>query len=62
MFEGVNKQTSGKKAVLLVLIRLAREAENKPPKEIETEVRKALEKDLARIPWLAVENVIIVEE
>jgi hypothetical protein len=62
MFEGVNKQTSGKKAVLLVLIRLAREAENKPPKEIETEVRKALEKDLARIPWLDVENVIVVEE
>jgi hypothetical protein len=62
MFEGVNKQTSGKKAVLLVLIRLAREAENKPPKEIETEVRKALEKDLAGIPWLDVENVIVVEE
>jgi hypothetical protein len=62
MFEGVNKQTSGKKAVLLVLIRLAHEAENKPPKEIETEVRKALEKDLARIPWLDVENVIVVEE
>jgi hypothetical protein len=62
MFEGVNKQTSGKKAVLLVLIRLAREAENKPPKEIETEVRKALEKDLAGIPYLDVENVIVVEE
>ena len=62
MFEGVNKQIIDKKAVLLVLIRLAREAENKPPKEIETEVRKALEKDLARIPWLDVENIIVVEE
>jgi hypothetical protein len=62
MFEDVNKQIGGKKAVLVVLIRLAREAENKTTEEISTEIRKALEKDLARIPWLAVENVIIVEE
>ncbi len=62
MFEDINKQIGGKKAVLVVLIRLAREAENKTTEEIATEIRKALEGDLARIPWLAVENVIIVEE
>jgi len=62
MSENLNKQTGGKKAVLVVLIRLARRAENKITEQIAAEIRKALEKDLARIPWLTVENVIIVEE
>jgi len=62
MPEDINAQTKGKKAVLVVLISLAHEAENKTTEELETEIRKALEEDLARIPWVAVENVIIVEE
>lgn len=62
MSKDINKQTGGRKAVLVVLIRLVREAENKTTEEIATEIRKALEGDLARISWLAVENVIIVEE
>ena len=62
MSEEIDKQTKGKKAVLVVLITLAGEAENKTTEELANEIRKALEGDLARIPWLAVENVIIVEE
>ena len=60
--EEIYKQTKGKKAVLVVLITLAGEAENKTTEELANEIREALEGDLARIPWLAVENVIIVEE
>jgi hypothetical protein len=62
MSEEIDTQTKGKKAVLVVLITLAGEAENKTNEELANEIREALEGDLARIPWLAVENVIIVEE
>jgi hypothetical protein len=62
MPEDINEQIRGTKAVLVVLISLAQDAENKTPEELETEIRKALKKDLARIPWVAVENVIIVKE
>ena len=51
-----------KKAAVVVLISLKREAENKSSEELETEIRKTLEKGLARIPWVILENVIIVEE
>lgn len=62
MSEEIDKQTKGKKAVLVVLITLAGEAANKTTEELANEIREALEEDLARIPWLVVENVIIVEE
>ena len=62
MFEEIEKQTKGKKAVLVVLITLAGEAKNKTTEEFANEIREALKGDLARIPWLAVENIIIVEE
>jgi len=51
-----------KKAAIVVLISLKREAENKSTEELETEIRKALEESLLKIPWLVLENVIIVEE
>ncbi len=51
-----------KKAVILVLISLEHEAENKSSKELETEIRKALEEGLAKIPWVAVEEVIVLQE
>jgi len=51
-----------KKAAIVVLISLKREAENKSSEELETEIRKALEESLVRIPWLVLENVVIVEE
>ena len=62
MPKDINEQIRGTKAVLVILISLAQDAENKTLEELETEIRKALEKDLARIPWVAVENVIIVKE
>ena len=62
MSENIHAQPKGRKAVLLVLISLAHETENKTKEELATEIRKALEGALARIPWVALKNVIIVEE
>jgi len=45
----------------VVLISLAHEAEKKTIEELKTEIQKALEEGLARIPWVAVEKVIILE-
>ena len=62
MSEDEHAQNTAKKAAIVVLISLAHEAENKSSEELETEIRKAVLKSLARIPWVVVENVIIVEE
>ena len=51
-----------KKAAIVALISLKREAKTKSSKEIETEIRMALEESLTRIPWLILENVIVAEE
>ena len=51
-----------KKVAIGVLISLKREAENISSEELETEIRKALEVGLLRIPWLVLKNVMIVEE
>ncbi len=58
------RHTGGKvkKVAIGVLISLEREAENISSEELETEVRKALEAGLLRIPWLVLKNVMIVEE
>jgi hypothetical protein len=62
MSEDMHEQTPVKKAVIVVLISLTHEAGDKTSEELETEIRKALEEGLGRIPWLVVENVITVEE
>ena len=62
MSEDEHAQTTVKKAAIVVLISLAQEAEKKTSKELKTEIHKALEEGLARIPWVAVEKVIILEE
>ena len=62
MSENICERIERKKAVLVVLISLTRDVENKITGELETEIRKALEEGLARIPWLVVENVVVVEE
>jgi len=51
-----------KKVAIVVLISLAHEAENKSGEELKTEIQKALEESLTKIPWLFLENIIIVEE
>ena len=60
--EDAHAQTKVKKAAIVVLISLAHEVEKKTSEELETEIRKALEEGLARIPWVAVEKVIVLEE
>ncbi len=55
-------QTSGRKAAIVVFVSLAHEGEKKTSKELETEIRKAVEEGLARIPGLVVEKVIVLEE
>jgi len=62
MSEDMHEQTEVKKAAIVVLINVKREVENKSREELETEIRKALEEGLMRIPWLVLENIIIVEE
>jgi len=62
MSEDTHAQTAAKKVAIVILISLAREAENKTSEELETEIHKALEKGLARIPWLVMEKVIVIEE
>lgn len=62
MSEDTHEETTVKKAVIVVLISLTQEAEHKTGKELETEIRKMLEEGLLRIPWVILENVVIVEE
>jgi len=61
MSEDIHEQKV-KKAAIVALISLSREATIKGSKEIETEIRRALEESLIRIPWLVLENVIVAEE
>lgn len=56
------EQNKVKKAAIVVLVSVVNETENKSSEEIKNEIRKALEEGLARIPWIVVENVVIVEE
>lgn len=61
MSEDIREQKV-KKAAVVALISLKREAKTKSSNEIETEIRKVLEESLTRIPWLVLENVIVAEE
>jgi len=51
-----------RKAAIVVLISLKQEAKNKSSEELEAQIREALEESFVRIPWVIVENVIVVEE
>ena len=55
-------EPTARKAAIVVLISLAHEAEDRSGEELTTEIQEALEEGLAKIPWLALENVVIVEE
>jgi len=60
--ESAHSQNLVKKAAIVVLINLVRDAEKKTSEELKTEIYKALEEGLARIPWVAVEKVVILQE
>jgi len=53
---------SPKKAAIVILISLSREAEKRTSEELRIKIRKALQESLAKIPWVALEDVIVVEE
>lgn len=61
MSEDIHEQRV-KRAAIVALISLKREAKAKSSKEIETEIREALQERLTRIPWLILEKVIAVKE
>lgn len=62
MSENIHSQIKGKKAVLIVLLSLAHEAKNMRKGELAAEIRKGLERTLAKMPWVGLKNLIIVEE
>jgi len=57
--EDVNEKRT-KKAAIVILFTLKREAENS--KESETEIRKTIEQALVRMTFVTVDNVIIFKE
>jgi len=62
MSEDKHEETKIRKAAIVVLISLKQKAENKSSEELKTEIQKALEERLLRIPWLVLDSIIIVEE
>ncbi len=46
----------------MILISLKREAENKRSEELKTEILKALEETLMRIPCVVLEDFVVVQE
>ena len=61
MSEDIHEQKV-KKAAIVALISLKREAQTKSSKEIEAEIRKVLKDGLSMVPWLRLENIVVVEE
>lgn len=55
-------ESNAKKAVILVFIKLAHEAEKKTDEELKTKIQETLVKGLIKMPWVAVEEVIVVRE
>lgn len=62
MSEEVCVHTKVKKAAIVILINLKREATSKGSSELEAEIRQALEEALVKIPGLVVKDIIVVEE
>lgn len=62
MSEEVYEQAEVRKAAVVILINLKREAASKGNSELEAEIRKALEEALVKIPGLVVKDIIVVEE
>lgn len=62
MFEGTNEQSEVKKIALVVLVSLKREAENRSSEELKTAILEAIKEGLGRVPWLVLEDVVVVQE
>ncbi len=61
MIEEIQEQNP-RKVAIIALISVTLEAKIERSKEIETEIRKAFEESLARISWIDLENIIVVEQ
>jgi hypothetical protein len=61
MYE-VAQNHDGKKAAVIILIRLASGAETKAAEDIKVKIQRVLEEGLADVPWLVLENVTVVSE
>jgi hypothetical protein len=61
MSEDIHEQKV-KKAAIVALISLKREAQTKSSKEIEAEIRKVLKDGFSIVPWLRLENIVVAEE
>ncbi|MCW4031447.1 MAG: hypothetical protein NWE80_03690 [Candidatus Bathyarchaeota archaeon] len=61
MSEDIHEQKV-KKAAIVALISLKREAQTKSSKEIEAEIRKVLKDGLSMVSWLRLESIVVVEE
>lgn len=55
-------ESKAKKAVILVFIKLAQEAEKKTDEELKTKIQETLVGCLTTMPWVAVEEVIVIRE
>lgn len=55
-------ESNAKKAVVLVFIKLAHDAERKTDEDLKTEIQETLKEGLVKMPWVAVEEVIVVRE
>jgi len=62
MSDGKNKQTEAKRAAIVVLINLQREAQDNSSTELKARILKALEEGFKSVPWALVEDVIVVQE
>ncbi len=62
MFEEMNEQNEAKKIALVVLISLKREAEKRSSEELKTAILEAIKEGLVRVPWLVLEDVVLVQE
>ena len=62
MSKETHEQTTVKKAAIVILISLVHDEKKKDIEELKTEIHKAIEEGLARIPRVVVEKVIVIEE
>ena len=62
MFEDTNEQSGVKKIALVVLLSLKREAEKRSSEELKTVILEAIKEGLGKVPWLVLEDLVVVQE
>lgn len=62
MSEVKSQKAQIKRAAIVVLISLQREAQEKSKAELKAKILKALEESFWSMPWVILEDVIVVQE